>query len=102
MWKIKPRENMSQITSYFVFKSFILITSGATNPGVPHLTNIKALISYLVARPKSTIAKSIESAVLKIKFSGFKSLCIIFLECISAIPSIKPFIICLDSSMENL
>jgi len=88
---MRPSEKISQITSYFVLRSLILITSGATNPGVPHLTNIKASISALVASPKSTIARSIESCVLKIKFSGFKSRCIMFLECISAMPSSKPF-----------
>jgi hypothetical protein len=34
-----PAEKMSLIGELLVDKSFILMISGATNPGVPHLTN---------------------------------------------------------------
>ena len=39
MWKISPKLKISQTGLYFVFMSLILMTYGATNPGVPHLTN---------------------------------------------------------------
>jgi len=60
-----------------VFISLILIIYGATNPGVPHLTNKYFGSSWNVARPKSQIARSVENYFLKMIFSGFKSLWII-------------------------
>ena len=38
IWNITPIENISHIGSYFAFRSFRFTTSGATYPGVPHLT----------------------------------------------------------------
>lgn len=39
IWKMTPALKRSQIGSYLAFKSFKLTISGATYPGVPHLTN---------------------------------------------------------------
>ena len=49
---------MSQIGEYFVFKSFILITYGATYPGVPHLTNKYDYPVESSESPKSAMTQS--------------------------------------------
>ena len=59
-----------------------LAISGATYPGVPHLGKGYVAAVYHVANPKSTILNPfISFCFLNIMFSGFKSLCIIFKEC---------------------
>lgn len=81
-----PMEKTSQTQSYFTFKSFRLAISGATYPGVPHLGNGYTSNLVYVANPKSTtfnVCRLLGS--LNIIFSGFKSLCIMPLECILAI-----------------
>ena len=37
---MQPTLKISQISSYFLFKSLRLAISGATYPGVPHFGNI--------------------------------------------------------------
>ena len=56
MWKIIPRENMSQADVYVWTGSvdFIFNTSGATYPGVPHLVYKYLVELVYYARPKST------------------------------------------------
>jgi hypothetical protein len=58
IWKIIPTENKSQIGSHLAFKSLIFTISGATYPGVPHLTNKYYGSSAQVASPKSAITQS--------------------------------------------
>lgn len=80
-----------------------LITSGATNPGVPHLVYIYGLFLTNVAKPKSAITTESKflykllnisySYSLNNMFSNFKSLCIIPFLCICLIPLTKPYII---------
>jgi hypothetical protein len=54
----------------------MVIISGATKPGVPHLTYKYLVACVLVAKPKSTIlAYPFKSTII---FSGFISLCAIF------------------------
>ena len=48
-----PAEKTSLIGSLLVYMSLILMISGATYPGVPHLTNKYFYASALVASPKS-------------------------------------------------
>lgn len=69
--------------------SFMLIIYGATYPGVPHLTNKYFGSSAIVANPKSIII----DYLLKIIFSGFKSLWMTFFRAISLNPRRMPFII---------
>jgi hypothetical protein len=50
--------------SHLVVISLILMISGATNPGVPHLTIRYFYYSAYVASPKSQIANSWEFSFL--------------------------------------
>lgn len=102
IWKITPALKRSQIGSYLAFKSFKLTISGATYPGVPHLTNKYSFYSQWVASPKSAITQSKSFSSLKMIFSGFKSLCMIFLSCMYSSPSNKPFMTLLIWMGENL
>ena len=68
IWKITPRLNMSQMGSYLAFKSLRLTISGATYPGVPHLTKRYYFSSAWVARPKSAITQSKSLSSLKMIF----------------------------------
>lgn len=99
MWKTTPKENMSHFEVYVFTQSldFIFSTSGATYPGVPHLTQRYSFCSQYSANPKSTITGNISfgfyGSFFTIIFSSFKSLCIIPLSCIQNIPSSRPLII---------
>lgn len=63
-----PAEKTSLIGSLLVFMSLILMISGATNPGVPHLTNRYFSSSAYVASPKSQMARSQEFYFLNMIF----------------------------------
>jgi hypothetical protein len=69
-----PAEKTSLIGSLLVVISFIFIISGATKPGVPHLTNKYLFSSAKVASPKSQIPSYKLFYFLNIIFYGFKSL----------------------------
>jgi len=73
---ITPTENMSTLHPY----PKLLRISGATYPGDPHLVNYGPSL-HVVERPKSIITREFKLSSLKIKFSGFKSLCTISFEC---------------------
>jgi hypothetical protein len=77
-------------------------TSGATNPGVPHLTKRYSGIFDLVANPRSAMIMLSELLSLKSTFSGLRSLCMMFLECMCAMPSNSPLMMILHSSLEYL
>lgn len=63
-----PAENISLMESLFVDRSLILMISGATKPGVPHLTKRYFSSSAWVASPKSQRATSAEFYLLKMMF----------------------------------
>lgn len=86
---MSPKLNISHMGLYFCFISLILITSGATYPGVPHLTNKNSSEFENYARPKSAITHYKLFLDLNKIFYGFKSRCIIPLECIYFRPSSK-------------
>lgn len=68
-----PAEKTSLIGLHLVDISLMLMISGATNPGVPHLTNRYFYSSAYVANPKSQMANSCEFYFLKRMFSGLRS-----------------------------
>jgi hypothetical protein len=58
IWKIIPILKTSQIGSILDFISLIFTTSGATYPGVPHLTNRYYFLLHYSESPKSAITQS--------------------------------------------
>lgn len=86
MWKMTPREKISQALSYLIYVFYYrlrLIISGATYPGVPHLIYTNYVASVYSASPKSTITGSTFSfpAPLIMIFSSLISRCMIFFLC---------------------
>lgn len=91
---MSPAENTSLIGSLLVDISRILIISGATNPGVPHLTKRYFYSWAAVARPKSQITTSFVFSLLNIIFSGLRSRWMTFLAANDRKASIIFLMIC--------
>ena len=73
-----PALNMSALQPY----PWSFNISGATYPGDPHLM-VRSPSLFEAESPKSTILSESMLSFLKSKFSGFKSRCTMFLECMA-------------------